>query len=81
MDINLESQVAVITGSGTGIGYATAELFALAGCAVIINGRRKQVCEEAAQRIIQHGGRAAAVVADASTIAGAQALADAALAQ
>jgi NAD(P)-dependent dehydrogenase (short-subunit alcohol dehydrogenase family) len=80
MDINLESQVAVITGSGTGIGYATAELFALAGCAVIINGRRKQVCEEAAQRIIRQGGRAVAVVADVSTVEGAQALTDAALA-
>ena len=81
MNINFESQVAVVTGSGTGIGYAVAELLALSGGAVIVNGRRKQVCEEAAQRIIQQGGRAAVVVADASTIEGAQALTDGALAQ
>jgi NAD(P)-dependent dehydrogenase (short-subunit alcohol dehydrogenase family) len=80
MDINFQSQVAVITGSGTGIGYATAELLARSGCAVIVNGRRKQVCEEAAQRIIDQGGRAAAIAADVSTIEGAQALVDGALA-
>jgi NAD(P)-dependent dehydrogenase (short-subunit alcohol dehydrogenase family) len=80
MDINFESQVAVVTGSGTGIGYATAELFALAGGAVVVNGRRKQVCEEAAQRIIDQGGRAVAVAADVSTPEGAQTLVDAALA-
>ncbi len=80
MEINFTSQVAIVTGSGTGIGYATAELIALAGGAVVVNGRRKQVCEEAARRVTGQGGRAVAVAADASTPAGAQALVDAALA-
>ena len=77
--MNFDSQVAIITGSGTGIGYATAELLALSGAAVIVNGRRKPVCDEAAQRIVAQGGRAIAVVADVSTADGAQALVDAAL--
>ncbi|MCL4505632.1 MAG: SDR family oxidoreductase [Chloroflexi bacterium] len=79
MNITFDSQVAVVTGSGTGIGYAAAELFALAGAAVVINGRRAAVCEEAAQRIIRQGGRAVAIAADASTIDGAQALVQAAI--
>ncbi len=79
MDINFSSQVAVVTGSGTGIGYATAELIALAGGAVVVNGRRKQVCEDAARRIVEQGGRAVAVAADVSTPEGAQALVDAAM--
>jgi NAD(P)-dependent dehydrogenase (short-subunit alcohol dehydrogenase family) len=79
MDISFTSQVAIVTGSGTGIGYATAELIALAGGSVIVNGRRKQVCEGAAQRITAQGGHAVAVAADVSTPAGAQALVDAAL--
>ncbi len=79
MNISFESQVAVVTGSGTGIGYATAEAFALAGAAVVVNGRRAAVCEEAAERIRAQGGRAMAVAADVSTIAGAEALARATL--
>lgn len=78
MNMSFDSQVAIVTGSGTGIGYATAELLALAGAAVVVNGRRKQVCDEAAQRITAQGGRAVAVAADVSTIEGAQALVDAA---
>ena len=80
MNISFDSQVAVVTGSGTGIGYAAAELFALSGAAVVVNGRRKQVCEEAAQRIVAQGGRAIAVAADASTIDGANQIVDAACA-
>jgi NAD(P)-dependent dehydrogenase (short-subunit alcohol dehydrogenase family) len=78
VNISFESQVAVVTGSGTGIGYAAAELFALSGAAVVVNGRRPQLCEAAAQRIVQQGGRAIAVAADVSTAAGAQRVIDAA---
>ncbi|MCL5997346.1 MAG: SDR family oxidoreductase [Chloroflexi bacterium] len=78
MNISFQSQVAVVTGSGTGIGYAAAALFAQSGAAVVVNGRRKQVCEEAAQQIIQQGGRAIAVAADVSTAEGAGQLIDAA---
>lgn len=79
MEINFSSRVAIVSGSGTGIGYATAELIALAGGAVVVNGRREHICKEAAQRIALQGGRAIAVAADVSTPAGAQALVNAAL--
>jgi NAD(P)-dependent dehydrogenase (short-subunit alcohol dehydrogenase family) len=78
MNMNFESQVAIVTGSGTGIGYAAAELFALSGAAVVVNGRRAAVCEAAAQRIIAQGGRAIAVAADVSTAEGAGKLVEAA---
>jgi NAD(P)-dependent dehydrogenase (short-subunit alcohol dehydrogenase family) len=70
-NISFEGQVAVITGSGTGIGYAAAALLAQGGAAVVVNGRRRQVCEEAVQQIVQQGGRAIAAPADVSTVEGA----------
>jgi 3-oxoacyl-[acyl-carrier protein] reductase len=47
----------VVTGGGTGIGYAVAAAFAAAGDRVTITGRRQQVLKEAADRI---GARAVA---------------------
>lgn len=44
----LEGKTAVITGGNSGIGYATAELFANEGATVIITGRRESAVKEAA---------------------------------
>ncbi|GAA3719122.1 SDR family oxidoreductase [Nonomuraea antimicrobica] len=41
----------VVTGGGTGIGYATAAAFASLGDRVTITGRREQVLREAAERL------------------------------
>ncbi len=79
MNISLESQVAVVTGSGTGIGYAAAELFAQCGAAVVVNGRRPEVTQAAADAIARQGGRAIAVATDISTADGAQKVIDAAV--
>ncbi len=38
----LQGKTALITGGGTGIGRATAQLLAAAGCQVLIGGRREQ---------------------------------------
>jgi 3-oxoacyl-[acyl-carrier protein] reductase len=38
-DLNLTGKVAIVTGSTRGIGWATAELLASAGAAVVLNGR------------------------------------------
>ena len=46
----LDAKVAVITGSGSGIGRATAELFAEEGAAVVIAERDESTGREAAER-------------------------------
>lgn len=45
--MKLEGKTAVITGGGTGIGWAIAEAFAAEGCQVMIAGRREEVLTEA----------------------------------
>jgi NAD(P)-dependent dehydrogenase (short-subunit alcohol dehydrogenase family) len=47
----VSSRVAVVTGGGTGIGFACARVLAAADFAVLIAGRRDQVLQESAARI------------------------------
>jgi 3-oxoacyl-[acyl-carrier protein] reductase len=53
----------VVTGGGTGIGFAAAKLFVDAGDRVVITGRREQVLKDAAERL---GSAARPMVFDAS---------------
>ncbi len=55
----LTDKVALITGGGAGIGAAIARVFANAGAAVVITGRRKNLLEQVAGDIEREGGRAA----------------------
>jgi len=54
----LDGKVAIITGGGTGIGAATAVLYAQEGAKVVICGRRKEPLEEVVTAIAKQGGKA-----------------------
>jgi 7-alpha-hydroxysteroid dehydrogenase len=60
----LDGRVAVVTGSGQGIGRAIAWAFADAGCAVVINARRLGDLEETAAGIAERGARSLIVDGD-----------------
>ncbi len=74
----LTDRVAIITGASKGIGRVMAERFAHEGAKVVCAARTAALVEETAATIQAGGGKATAVVADAGTEAGAQAIADAA---
>ncbi len=63
MSNRLNGKVAVITGATSGIGLATAKLFAAEGAHVYITGRRQDVLDRAVAEI---GDRATGVQADSS---------------
>jgi NADP-dependent 3-hydroxy acid dehydrogenase YdfG len=60
----LDGQVAIVTGGGTGIGKATAEMLVAEGARVVIAGRRKLPLEDVVAGIEGAGGRAWARAAD-----------------
>jgi NAD(P)-dependent dehydrogenase (short-subunit alcohol dehydrogenase family) len=60
--MNLDGRVAVVTGSGRGIGRAYARALAEAGCSVVINDVDADVADETVQAITAGGGRAVAEV-------------------
>ena len=60
----LDGKVAVITGSGRGIGRATALLFAKEGASVVVNDVDKDVVNQVADEIKRTGGKAEICAAD-----------------
>lgn len=71
--MNLKGKVAVITGGNSGIGLASAKLFARQGAQVVISGRRQAALDEAVQAI---GPVATAIRGDVADPAHHRALAD-----
>jgi 2-keto-3-deoxy-L-fuconate dehydrogenase len=63
---DLNNKIAVITGGGSGIGRAIAELFAHQGASVFILELNKTSAEEAIKKITAAGGRAVAMDVDVS---------------
>lgn len=48
---DISGQVALVTGGGSGLGYATAKCLAAAGAKVVITGRREDVLAKACQEL------------------------------
>ena len=63
----LDGKVALIAGGGTGIGRATARLFAAEGARVVVFGRRPEPLAEAVEEIVGAKGVATAVAGDAAS--------------
>jgi len=78
--MNLKDKVAIVTGSGRGIGRAIALKLAEAGAGVVVNDIN-QAADTAAQEIRDKGGRSLAVIADVSLAEGAAKLIEAATAE
>jgi NAD(P)-dependent dehydrogenase (short-subunit alcohol dehydrogenase family) len=62
----LENKVAIITGAGSGIGKATAELFAREGAKVVVSDINEENGKNAVEDIKKNGGEAYFVKADSS---------------
>ena len=60
----LVQKVALITGASSGIGYATAKLFAKEGAMVAATGRNRQALDELVEQIKREGGNAVAIPGD-----------------
>ena len=70
----LIGKVAVVTGASSGIGYATAKLFAAEGATLVVGARRQAELDQLVQEIRAAGGEAVAVAGDVRSEAYAQLL-------
>lgn len=61
---NLQGKTALVTGGGSGIGFAMAQTLAAAGAQVILAARREGQLAEAAQSLTQQGGMVRYLCAD-----------------
>lgn len=68
----LENKVALITGSGRGIGRAMAQLFAKEGASVFLTARTEAELAASANEIVAGGGKAAFIIADLTRAADAE---------
>jgi len=62
--MKLADKVAIITGGNSGIGKATAILFAREGAQVCITGRNEKRCREVVEELNKIGGQAVFITAD-----------------
>jgi NAD(P)-dependent dehydrogenase (short-subunit alcohol dehydrogenase family) len=70
--MRLETKVALVTGGGSGIGRATAVLFAAEGAKVVVSDLREPSAMETARLIRADGGEAVEVAGDVSDTGDAQ---------
>jgi NAD(P)-dependent dehydrogenase (short-subunit alcohol dehydrogenase family) len=75
----LFNKVAIVTGASSGIGYATAKLFAREGARVVVAARRQAELNALVEEITQAGGHAVALAGDVKEEAFAKALVELAI--
>ncbi len=64
----IDGQVAIVTGSGRGIGRAVAELFGQHGARVVVNDLDADIAEEAAEAVRKAGGEAITCVGSVTDV-------------
>ena len=62
--MNLKDKVVVITGAGSGIGAATAQLFGTQGATVVVSDINLENAQQVVEKITATGGKAAAIKTD-----------------
>ncbi|WP_179404535.1 SDR family oxidoreductase [Burkholderia guangdongensis] len=77
----LENKVAIVTGASSGIGRATAKLFAREGAKVVVGARRERELAELVAEIEADGGQAVRLAGDVRSESYAKALVDLAVAK
>lgn len=75
----LSNKVAIVTGASSGIGYATAKLFAREGAKVVAAARRQPELDALIEEITHAGGHAVALAGDVKDEAYAKALVELAI--
>ncbi|MEM7121754.1 MAG: SDR family oxidoreductase [Pseudomonadota bacterium] len=70
----LDGKVAIVTGASSGIGWASAWLFAREGAQVVVTGRRQDALDSLVKQIEADGGEAVALAGDITDEALAKAL-------
>jgi NAD(P)-dependent dehydrogenase (short-subunit alcohol dehydrogenase family) len=79
--MQLMNKTAIVTGASSGIGYATAKLFASEGANVVLTARRSEALNRLVSDVEQDGGRAIAIPGDVRDEAHARVLVKTALDQ
>ena len=74
--MRLQDKVAIVTGSTSGMGRATALLFAKEGAKVVVTGRNAERAQAVVDQIKEAGGEAICVLGDASDLSFCQKIVD-----